>query len=123
MRLDDLVQTSRRVAETGGRLAKIELLATLLRRAAPEEIPIAIAFLSGSPRQGRIGVGYAALAAARSERAADAPALELGGGDTLLDRLAPPPGKGSSPPKGRLLGDLFARATSEKQGVLFPLLI
>src|SRR5437870_768868 len=34
MRLDDLVQTSRRVAETGGRLAKIELLAALLRRAA-----------------------------------------------------------------------------------------
>ena len=123
MRLDDLVQTSRRVAQTGGRLAKIELLAALLRRTAPEEIPIAIAFLSGSPRQGRIGVGYAALAAARSERAADAPALELGGVDTLLDRLAHTAGKGSSAAKGRLLGDLFARATSEEQEFLFRLLI
>src|SRR3989442_8059626 len=66
VRLHDLVQTSRAVAQTGGRLAKIELLATLLKRAAPDEIETVIAFLSGSPRQGRIGVGYAALQAARA---------------------------------------------------------
>jgi len=36
--LQELVQTSRRVAATRGRLAKIELLADLLKRAGPEEI-------------------------------------------------------------------------------------
>src|SRR2546426_264870 len=53
VRLDDLVQTSRRVAQTSGRLAKIDLLATSLKQAAPGEIETAIAFLSGAPRQGR----------------------------------------------------------------------
>ncbi|PYO75388.1 MAG: ATP-dependent DNA ligase, partial [Gemmatimonadetes bacterium] len=52
MLLHDLVQTSRRVAETSGRLAKIELLAGLLARTAPDEIETAIAFLSGGPPQG-----------------------------------------------------------------------
>ena len=123
MRLDDLVQTSRRVAQTGGRLAKIELLAALLQRAAPEEVATAIAFLSGSPRQGRIGVGYAALAAARNPGAPPRGSLELGDVDALLDHLAHTAGKGSSAAKARLLGDLFARATSEEQEFLFRLLI
>ena len=123
MRLDDVVQTSRRVAQTGGRLAKIELLAALLQRAAPEEVATAIAFLSGSPRQGRIGVGYAALAAARNPGAPPRGSLELGDVDALLDHLAHTAGKGSSAAKARLLGDLFARATSEEQEFLFRLLI
>src|SRR5882762_4290762 len=75
-----MVQTSRRVAETRGRLAKIELVAALLKRAGPEEIEIAIAFLSGSLRQGRIGIGYATLQAAKREHAADAPTLDLARG-------------------------------------------
>ena len=46
MLFHELVQTSRRVAETSSRLAKVDLLAALLRRAAPEEIATAVAFLS-----------------------------------------------------------------------------
>src|SRR5437879_4667354 len=65
MLLHELVTTSGRVAATSGRLAKIELLAALLQRAAADEIETAIAALSGSLRHGRIGVGYAALRAAR----------------------------------------------------------
>src|SRR2546426_8842662 len=71
MLLDDLVQTSKRVAQTSSRRAKIDLLAALLKRATPAEIETAIAFLSGGLRQGRIGVGYATLEAARAARAAD----------------------------------------------------
>ncbi len=78
MLLTELVQTSRRLAETRGRLAKIELVAALLKHTGPEEIEIAIAFLSGSLRQGRIGIGYATLQAAKREHAADAPTLDLG---------------------------------------------
>src|SRR5207247_807638 len=123
VRLDDLVQTSRRVAQTSGRLAKIDLLAALPKQAAPEEIETAIAFLSGAPRQGRIGIGYAALQAARAERAAATPTIELAQVDAELERLAHTTGKGSAQAKDRLLRELFARATSEEQEFLFRLLI
>src|SRR5438034_8504612 len=106
MLLHELVQTSRRLAETSGRLAKIELVAALLKRAAPEEIEIAIAFLSGSLRQGRIGIGYAALQAAKPEHAAEAPTLDLARVDATLQRLADAGGKGSAQTKQRLLGEL-----------------
>src|SRR6266404_1201100 len=102
----ELVQTSRRVAATRGRLAKIELLADLLKRASPEEIEIAVAFLSGSLRQGRIGIGYAALQAARPEHAADAATLELGALDAALQRLANATGKGSAREKERILSEI-----------------
>ena len=57
----DLVSSSQRVAETASRNAKTSLLAAFLRRLAPEEIPIGVAYLSGETRQGRSGVGYALL--------------------------------------------------------------
>lgn len=52
-----VVETSRRVTETSRRLGKIELLATLLRRVPVDEVETVVAFLSGSVRQGRIGIG------------------------------------------------------------------
>jgi ATP-dependent DNA ligase I len=119
--LGDLVQTSRRVAETRGRLAKIEQLATLLRRTDPEEIETAIAFLSGQPRQGRIGIGYATLQSARSVGAATVTALTLGAVDMLLQRLATTAGKGSTEVKQQLLRELFGRATADEQDFLIRL--
>src|SRR5882724_6493794 len=123
MLLHELVQTSRRVAETSGRLAKIELVAALLKRAAPEEIEIAIAFLSGSLRQGRIGIGHAALQAAKPEPAAGAPTLDLARVDATLQRLADAGGKGSAQTKQRLLGELFTRGTVEEQEFLLRLIM
>src|SRR5207249_9836060 len=87
------------------------------------EIEPAIAFLSGAPRQGRIGVGYATLEAARAERAAEAPTLEVVQVDAALERLAHTTGKGSAQTKDRLLRELFARATQDEQEFLFRLLI
>src|ERR1700746_1012309 len=111
MLLHELVTTSGRVAATSGRLAKIDLLAALLRRAAPDEIETAIAALSGSLRQGRIGVGYAALRAARPEGAADRPTLELAAVDAALDQVAGTTGKGSAAVKDRLRrGEVGGRA-------------
>jgi DNA ligase-1 len=121
--LHELVQTSHRVAATSGRLAKIELVAALLKRAAPDEIETAIAFLSGSPRQGRIGIGYATLRAAKPGHAADAPTLELVPVDALLQRLAKTTGKGSAQTKERLLSELFASATGEEQEFLLRLVM
>ena len=123
MLLHELVQTSRRVAATRGRLAKIELVAALLKRAGPEEIEIAIAFLSGSLRQGRIGIGYATLQAAKPEHAAEAPTLEIAAVDTALQRLAHATGKGSAQIKERILRDLFTAGTGEEQEFLLRLLM
>jgi DNA ligase-1 len=123
MVLQELVATSRQVAATSGRRAKIVLLAALLQRTPADEIEIAIAALSGSLRQGRIGVGYAALRAARPERAADRPTLELATVDAALDQVARAGGKGSAAAKDRLLRELFAQGTEEEQEFLFRLLI
>jgi len=121
--LHELVTTSRQVAATSGRHAKIDLLAALLKRAAADEVETAIAALSGSLRQGRLGVGYAALRAAWPEPAADHPTLELAAVDAALDQVARTTGKGSAAAKDRLLRALFARATEDEQEFLFRLLI
>ena len=75
MKLDELVQTSIDVAATSGRLDKISKLAALLSRVTPEDAPIAIGFLIGWPRQGKLGVGWSSASAARDADAASAPAL------------------------------------------------
>ena len=71
MLLANVVETSRRVAQTTRRLEKIDLLAALLRQLQPDEVETVVAFLSGYTRQGRIGVGYAALREAEASAAAD----------------------------------------------------
>jgi len=73
MQLAELVLTSAAVAATRARSAKQASLAALLARLAPDEVEIAIGFLEGAPRQGRIGVGWAALEAARATPAAPVP--------------------------------------------------
>jgi DNA ligase-1 len=121
--LATVVATSRRVAETGGRLAKRDAIAACLSALAPEEIAIAVAFLSGETRQGRIGLGYATLSAARGTGAAAAPSLTLLDVDAALARIATTKGKGSAGERGRQLGALFAAATADEQDFLVRLLV
>jgi ATP-dependent DNA ligase I len=59
--LNDVVETSAAVAGSPGRKAKIAAIASLLSRVQPDEVPVAVAFLSGELTQRQIGVGYAAL--------------------------------------------------------------
>src|SRR3989442_10055455 len=120
MFLQQLVRTSRLVAETSSRLAKIDLLAALLREAAPEEIEIVIAYLSGSVRQAKLGVGWATLEAARTAPA-ETPSLEILDADATLARLASTGGKGSAASRSALLRALFERATTEEQDFLVRL--
>src|SRR5262245_42909499 len=86
MQLAELVATSNAIAATPARNAKIELLAGLLGRLGPAERPIAIAWLSGELRQGRIGLGGAALAAAWN---APAPPDTPPSAPSLFDTLEP----------------------------------
>src|SRR3954464_3547049 len=59
--LVEIAETSRAVATTSARLAKRELLAGCLRRAAPGEGAIAVVCLPGALPQRQIGGGWAAL--------------------------------------------------------------
>ena len=59
--LADVVAASREVAETSSRSRKVAILANLLRTLDPSEVAIAVGFLSGLPRQGRVGVGYSTV--------------------------------------------------------------
>ncbi len=54
----ELVATSAAVTSTSARSAKIAALADLLARLDDDEVQIAVAMLTGAPRQGRIGVGW-----------------------------------------------------------------
>jgi DNA ligase 1 len=123
MKLDALVHTSGAVAATSGRLEKISKLAAFLTQLTAEEIPIAIGFFTGWPRQGRLGVGWAAVAVAREREAAPTATLELSDVDRAFDALQSVKGKGSAGERLRLLNELFARATTEEQQFLAALAI
>ena len=121
MLLSSLVSTSSQVAATSGRLAKITLLADLLKQAGPDEIALAIAYLSGTIRQSKVGVGWATLQKAKTHGGTSA-RLQLRDVDETLERISTTAGKGSATEKQRLLSDLFSRATAVEQDFLFRLL-
>ena len=94
--LNTVVATSGAVAATRSRKTKIEALAATLRECAPDEIATVVHLLTGEPRQGRIGVGWATLATAREQRApaAEDPAVTVADLDAALDRIATTTGAG-----------------------------
>ncbi len=92
--LTDLVETSSRVAAVSGRLEKVALLAALLRRLEAAEVEIGTAYLTGSIRQSRLGVGYATIASLAEVAAAESPALDLIGVDAALEEIGQVSGKG-----------------------------
>ena len=123
MRFAVLVDTSRAVATTSGRLEKIERLAELLKRTPPDLIPTVISFLSGSPRQGRIGVGGSLVRAMRDVPSAAIATLDLQDVDASFERLAAASGPGSAGARAEILRELMARATAEEQDFLIRLLL
>src|SRR2546422_6248455 len=122
MRFVELVEASRSVGETAARLEKIGHLAEVLKRLSPDELEIGIAFLSGSLRQGRIGLGRAVVAGGRVVVPAGSPTLDLADVDAAFDRIAGISGPGSSAAKAEILRDLFGRATEGEQDFLVRLL-
>jgi DNA ligase-1 len=122
MRLGEVVAASRMVAETAGRLEKIGHLSDLLKRVPPEHIEVVVAFLSGEPRQGRMGIGGSLLSAMRDVKPAGAAGLEVGDVDAAFDRIAAASGQGSSGTRAGVLRHLLGRATAEEQDFLIRLL-
>jgi DNA ligase-1 len=121
--LADVVGTSRRVADTPSRNAKVAELAACLRRLAPAEIEIGVAYLSGEPRQGRSGVGYGLLRDARVDAIVEAPSLTIAEVDAALERLSGTTGAGSKSERTRILSGLLERATPEERDFLRRLML
>lgn len=69
MLFTELAQASVAVTATSKRNEKVDVLAAVLRRLAPDEIEPAAAFLVGTTPLGRIGVGWSTLADVRSSPA------------------------------------------------------
>jgi DNA ligase-1 len=122
MLLAEVVETSRRVADTTKRLEKIRLLADLLRRLRPEEVDVVVPFLSGRARQGKIGIGYRTLQAASAAHA-ETPSLELLDVDRMLDALAATSGSGSEQRRTELLRTLFGASTAPEEEFLKKLFV
>jgi DNA ligase-1 len=121
MLLSTLVAVSTRVAQTSGRREKIRLLAELLQSTPPAEIEIVVSYLSGSLRQGRIGLGWNVVQDSAAP-AAEQASLELSEVDMAFERLGLVKGKGSTAEKGRLLHVLFSRASQDEQRFLVALI-
>jgi DNA ligase-1 len=121
--LAEVASASRRVAQTSSRLGKIRELADCLRLVAPEDIPIAIAFLSGETRQGKLGVANASLQSVREGARPTQPSLTLREVDAAFSALATVSGKGAGTTRGEQLASLFARATAEEHEFLGRLIV
>jgi DNA ligase-1 len=119
----EIVATSNRVATTAGRNAKIDAIASCLRTLEHDEVALGVAFLSGETRQGRSGIGYSLLRAARPASGTMMATLSLADVDDALSRIATTTGAGSAAARARLLGELFARATGEERDFLLRLLL
>jgi DNA ligase-1 len=120
MLLEEIARTSTDVSATTARLAKIERLAACLARLAPDEVPLAVAYLSGTLPQRTIGVGWAALR--DLPQPATSPSLELLEVHAALERIRAATGKGSQATRRRELSDLFGRTTEPERRFLTGLL-
>jgi ATP-dependent DNA ligase I len=121
VRLAEVVSTSEAIGATRSRTAKTELIAACLRHLRPEEVPLAVAYLSGRLPQGTIGVGWASLRD-RPPPAAE-PTLELLAVDAALERMKAAAGQGSQAARREVLAALFAAATEPEQRFLGRLLM
>jgi DNA ligase-1 len=110
--LAELVEASAAVAATRSRLAKVEVLADVLGRLAPEEREAGVAFLSGELRQRQTGVGWATLRALPPPTASAT--LTVAEVDAAFERIAAFSGPGSQTARREAVADLFGRATADE---------
>src|ERR671917_40932 len=108
--LADVVTASREVTETSSRSAKVQILAELLRRLDPSEVGIAVGFLAGAPRQGRVGIGYSTIYGIERPPARE-PSLTVAELDRAIDAVRATTGSGSATARKEILGELLGRAT------------
>jgi DNA ligase-1 len=111
--LADVVAASREVADTSSRSRKVAILAELLRRLDPSEVPLAVGFLAGLPRQGRVGVGYSTIYGIVS-KPAPAASLTIDDLDRAIAEVQKTKGGGSAARRKQVLAELLGRATEHE---------
>ncbi|MGH9227269.1 MAG: ATP-dependent DNA ligase [Acidimicrobiales bacterium] len=122
MRFADVVATTAEVTATRARSRKVAALADLFARLDAAELPVVVAILTGTPRQGRIGIGWRTVAAVEAPPSPE-PQLEVGDIDATLDRLDSLRGAGSQAARAAELRSLLGRATEDEQDLLRRLLV
>jgi DNA ligase-1 len=111
--LAEVVSASREVTDTSSRSRKVAILAELLGRLEPSEIPLAVGYLSGAPRQGRVGIGYSTIYRLESEPAQE-PSVTIDELDRAISAVQETTGSGSAGRRKEILGDLLERATEQE---------
>ena len=119
--LSTVVETSLAVAATPRRSEKTAILAALLAEVASGEVAICVGLLSGEPRQGRVGVGYATLRELAITAAAQ-PSLTVLALDGAITEIAGTVGPGSATQRREILTELLARATEPEAAFVRRLL-
>jgi DNA ligase 1 len=122
MLLADVVAVSGALSGTRSKTAKVEALAGLLGRLAPDEIVPAVGFLVGTVRPGRTGIGWATLRSVDVPNA-PAPTLTVHDVDHAVADVAGTTGPGSVGARRDRLAELFGRATETEAGFLRRLLL
>ncbi|NIJ10693.1 DNA ligase-1 [Saccharomonospora amisosensis] len=121
MLFHDVVAASAGLSATRSRRAKTAILAELLSAVPASELATAVAFLTGQPSQGRIGVGWRTLSQLRAPPSAE-PRLTVTEVDTALGEVSESVGSGSAARRAHVLRRLLADATRTEQEFLFRLL-
>lgn len=111
--LGAVVDTAAMVASTTSRTEKTEALAALLGSTPPAHAPIVVGLLTGEVRQGRIGVGWAALRDVDVVSASTS-SLDVEAVDGAITDLANTSGPGSRASRSAQLGALFTQATQDE---------
>jgi DNA ligase 1 len=117
----DVVEASLLVADTSSRSRKIAILADLLRILDADEVPIVVGFLSGVPRQGRVGIGYATVYGSQVTPS-ESRSLRVEDVDRAITEIEFSTGTGSSGRRRELLDGLLSRATAPEADFLRRLL-
>ncbi|RZV47419.1 MAG: ATP-dependent DNA ligase, partial [Acidimicrobiales bacterium] len=118
--LHALVEASNAVAATSARNDKVAILASYLAEVDVDEVQIAVALLTGEPRQGRIGIGWATVAGAIKSLTAEPSesTLTLHDIDTAIDQVAETRGGGSAAERQAILQRVFDLGSAAEQDFL-----
>ncbi len=114
------MQTSGTTAATSARNEKVTALADFLGRTAPSDLKTAVALLTGVPRQGRVGIGWATVRDSSDVARETSPeaTLSLADVDAAIEAVIATGGTGSDGERRSIVGKLFQRATDEEAAFL-----
>ena len=124
MRVAQLVAASDAVAKTRSRKAKTAALAEAIRELSPDELVAGVQMLAGAPRQGKIGIGYAAAQkVGKQATPVSESTLTVAEVDATLSRIKEESGPGSGKRRESELGGLLSACTVAEQDLVVRLVL